>query len=231
MNGMDALDRARRAQAANPKGSIGILTGAATGAAPTASSTERARVKVWDGLVRVFHWSAVLLVVSLVVTAYLGMQDVHMTLGNDLLVLFVARLLWGVMDTGHARFSTFVRGPSTTLAYLRSIARGDPQRHIGHNPAGAAMVIALLATLGGLLASGVLLQATLEFDGPLVDRLRWIDSATVHRLLTAHRFLENALYVLVPLHLAGIALASFQHRENLVQAMITGYKSTNTHER
>lgn len=210
MDGMGALDRCAQAQAA------------------TAEPTE---LKVWDGLVRVFHWSTVLLVVSLVVTAHLGMQDVHMTLGIDLLVLFVARLLWGFMDTGHARFSTFVRGPAATLTYLRAILRGHPQRHIGHNPAGAAMVLALLITLGGLLATGVLLQATFEFEGPLVDALRWIDSASVQRLLAVHRFLVNALYVLVPLHLLGVALASFQHRENLVRAMITGYKPTNTTER
>ena len=189
------------------------------------------KIRVWDGLVRVFHWSAVLLVVSLVVTANLGLQDVHITLGIDLMVLFLARLLWGFMDTGHARFSTFVRGPVVTLGYLRDIVRGHPQRHIGHNPAGAAMVIALLVTLGGLLATGVVLQATLEYDGPLVDTLRWIDSATVHRLLALHRLLVDALYVLVPLHLLGVAAASVQHRENLVRAMITGYKPTNTQER
>lgn len=207
MDGMRALDRIQQRQSA------------------------RAEVKIWDGLVRVFHWSTALLVAALVVTAHLGMQDVHMTLGIDLGVLFLARLLWGFMETGHARFSTFVRGPTATLGYLRDIVRGHPHRHIGHNPAGAAMVVALLATLGGLLVTGVLLQATFEFEGPLVDALRWVDDASVHRLMMIHGSLVNALYVLVPLHLLGVALASVQHRENLVRAMITGYKSTNTNER
>lgn len=218
MDGMGTLEGAKQGQPVRP--------------AKAAKAAEAAEsIRVWDGLVRAFHWSAVLLVVSLVVTANLGMQDVHMTLGIDLLVLFLARLLWGFMDTGHARFSTFVRGPMATLGYLRDIVRGHPQRHIGHNPAGAAMVIALLLTLGGLLATGVVLQATFEFEGPLVDALRWIDNATVHRLLALHRLLVDALYVLIPLHLLGVVAASLQHRENLVQAMITGYKPTNTNER
>lgn len=191
---------------------------------------ELREVRVWDGFVRVFHWSAVLLVVSLVLTAKLGWQDIHMTLGIDLLVLVVARLAWGVMDTGHARFANFVPGPYRALTYLRDIARGHPQRYLGHNPAGAMMVVALLSTLLGLLLTGLVLQATLEFEGPLVELLRGIDDSTVHRLLAVHRLLVDALYVLVPLHVAGVVLASVQHRENLVKAMITGRKSIN-HER
>ena len=75
-------------------------------------------------------------------------------------------------------------------------------------------------------------ECTCDGPNPLRrHRLRWVDDASVHRLMMIHGSLVNALYVLVPLHLLGVALASVQHRENLVRAMITGYKSTNTNER
>jgi cytochrome b len=128
----------------------------------------------------------------------------------------------------HARFASFRATPRAGLRYLAEVLRGQPRRYLGHNPAGALMVFALLADLAILLLSGILLQATLEFEGPLVDLLRGLDDAAVHRLLSLHRLAVNGLYVLAPLHLLGVALASFQHRENLVRAMVTGYKFTTT---
>jgi len=186
------------------------------------------QTKVWDGLVRAFHWSTVVLVVALVVTAHSGDQEVHMTLGTDLLLVVTVRLLWGMAGSRHARFASFLVAPREGLRYLQEVLRGHPRRYLGHNPAGALMVVALLADLSLLLLSGLVLQATLEFDGPLVDVLHGIDDLTVSRFLAIHRLAVYGLYVLVPLHLLGVAAASYQHRENLLKAMITGYKSSIT---
>lgn len=187
-----------------------------------------AKVKVWDEFVRLFHWTQLLLVLGLVASGQLGAQEIHQFLGFSLAVIVIARLVWGFVGSQHARFRNFVTSPAAALAYLRAIVAGRPARHLGHNPAGGWMVLALLSTLLVLLASGIVLQATLEFSGPLVELCRGIDDQDVHRLLELHEIALNLLYLLVPLHLLGVLLASRQHGENLVGAMLTGYKPTHT---
>jgi cytochrome b len=192
------------------------------------SSPRLARVQVWDRFVRLFHWALVASVIGLVVTAHLGQQEIHMSLGTGLLMLVVARLWWGFFGAEHARFANFVTSPLGMLRYLGEIAHGHPRRYLGHNPAGGWMVLALLAVLLGLLLTGVALQATLEFEGPLVDVLRGVGDQQVHLLMEVHDYTLTALYLLVPLHLLGVLLATLQHKENLVKAMITGEKPLTT---
>jgi cytochrome b len=189
------------------------------------------RVRVWDGFVRVFHWSTVALVILLVLTAHYGMEETHMALGVDLLVLVAARLAWGVVGTTHARFASFWVGPKAALRYLGEVLRGRPRRYVGHNPAGGWMVLALLATLSVALASGLLLQAMLEFEGPLAGVLISAGDGFVDAVREVHRRSVHVLYALVPLHLIGVVLASAQHRENLTWSMVTGYKFMNETQR
>jgi cytochrome b len=183
------------------------------------------RIRVWDAFVRVFHWSTVALVILLVLTAHVGMEETHMALGIDLLVLLAARLVWGVLGTRHARFVSFWVGPKAGLRYLGEVLRGHPQRYVGHNPAGGWMVLALLGTLSVALVSGLLLQATLEFEGPFAGVLLSASDAFVDSVREVHRQSVHVLYGLVPLHVIGVVLASAQHRENLTWSMVTGYKS------
>jgi cytochrome b len=185
-------------------------------------------VPVWDRFVRFFHWSLVGLIVSLFVSAHMGKQEIHHFLGFSLAALVIGRLVWGLVGSGHARFRSFVTSPARALRYIAEIGQGHPARYLGHNPAGAWMVIALLGAVLLLLGTGFVLQATLEFDGPLVALFNPVDDQTVHRILKVHDLALNVLYVLVPLHLLGVALASRQHKENLVLAMITGYKPLKT---
>jgi cytochrome b len=186
------------------------------------------RVLVWDRFVRLFHWSLVALIASLFITAQTGKQEVHQFLGFSLAALVIGRLIWGVTGSVHARFRSFVAAPLATLRYIAEIGRGHPARYLGHNPAGSWMVLSLLGVVLVLLVTGFVLQATLEFDGPLVKLLNPVEDHTVHLLLRVHDLALSALYFLVPLHLLGVLLASRQHKENLVLAMITGYKPLKT---
>ena len=180
-------------------------------------------VKIWDPLVRIFHWS----LAGTFLVAYLTEDDYltpHTLAGYTLLGLLGFRLLWGLVGSRHARFSDFIASPAATLAYLKDIVTTHPKRYLGHNPAGGAMVVALLVTLSLASLSGVAVYGAQEFAGPLAEMLRGIPPSQAKLLKELHEVLANFSLFLVILHLLGVALASRQHHENLVRAMITGYK-------
>jgi cytochrome b len=165
-------------------------------------------IRVWDPFVRLFHWS---LVASVTICLVLEAGDsLHRMAGYVAGGLVLFRLGWGVVGSRHARFSNFVTGPGAILRYLRSLLTGRPEAHHGHNPAGGAMIVVLLATLALSAGSGALL-ATDTFWGS-----DWLEEA--------HESISEFLYILIPLHLLGVAVSSVLHKENLVRAMITGDK-------
>lgn len=166
-------------------------------------------VRVWDPIVRMFHWS---LVVSFAVAWLTGdeLKTVHEVAGYIILGLLVVRLAWGVVGTRHARFMDFVRGPVAVFGYLRDMASGHPRRYLGHNPAGGAMVVALLLMLVAITATGIMMTTDAYWG------VEWVEEV--------HEVAANLTLLLVGLHLAGVGLASYQHRENLVKAMVTGDK-------
>lgn len=185
-------------------------------------------IKVWDPLVRVFHWGLALtfLVAFVSEDELLG---AHVWAGYAALGLVGFRLLWGIVGTRHARFGDFVRGPRTVIAYLRRVVGLDAERHLGHNPAGGAMVVALLVTVALTGLSGLLLLGAEQSAGPLAGLAAGLGHSGTEMVEEAHEFLANFTLLLVLLHLAGVAVASLQHRENLVRSMFTGRKPRHTH--
>ena len=168
-----------------------------------------ATVKVWDPLVRLFHWG---LVVSFVV-AWISADEwdaLHLWAGYAAGALIAFRLVWGVLGTRTARFSSFVRSPAAVIAYLSDVLHGREARYIGHNPAGGAMIVALLLALAGLCLTGWLVTTDAYLG------MRWLKHL--------HELMANLLLLMVGLHLAGVVLASLRHQENLVRAMIVGRK-------
>ena len=210
-------------------------------------ATQQPTVQVWDPLVRVFHWT---LVIAFAV-AYLsgeGSLALHVWSGYAVGGLVLLRIVWGFIGTPHARFANFVFGPFASLRYLADLVRGRARRYVGHSPAGAAMVFALLLTLVLLVGSGLQLYAIDENAGPLAG----ITTATAGASTAApavgedddeaiadaaeggkagegwwkdvHEVLANLVLALVILHIGGVLLASFVHKENLARAMVTGSK-------
>jgi cytochrome b len=168
------------------------------------------RIRIWDAPVRVFHW----LVVFCFAGAYLSAESevwrlLHVTLGYTLGGLLVFRLVWGLVGTRYARFANFVRGPGAVLRYLQSIRAKRPEHHLGHNPAGAVAIVLLIGL--GLVVS-VTGYVIFNDLGP-----GW--------LTEVHDLAANAMLLVVAGHLVGVVTASLQHRENLVRAMVTGFKS------
>lgn len=165
-------------------------------------------VKVWDPLVRLFHWS----LVGAFALAWISAdewQNLHETTGYVVAGLVVLRVFWGLIGPRYARFGQFVQPPRRVLAYLADMRHGREARHIGHNPAGGIMVVALLAGLALLTLSGWL-------GSDLLWGQEWIEET--------HELLANLLLALVALHVGGVVLASWRHREHLVKSMLTGRK-------
>nr|WP_290917389.1 cytochrome b/b6 domain-containing protein [Hyphomonas sp. 34-62-18] len=204
-------------------------------------------VRVWDPVVRIGHWA----IVIAFFTAYLSgdeFQGIHHWAGYTVASLVVIRLVWGLLGTRHARFSSFVTGPRAVFRYLRGLVSGKADRHLGHNPAGAAMIIALLLALAGTTLSGMSLLAVEEGRGPLagivatqqdgpdpVQKTRsysdddendyeYGDDGSGEVLETVHSAFTYLTLGLVALHILGVVASSFAHRENLVRAMFTGRK-------
>jgi len=168
-----------------------------------------ATASVWDVFVRVFHWS----LATSFVAAWISGDDwksLHLWAGYSVAALITMRLAWGVIGTPHARFRDFVKSPLVVAGYLKDVVTGREARYLGHNPAGGAMIVALLATLTGLCISGWLLTTDAFWGSEVMEGI--------------HETLANLALVLVGLHIAGVLWASFHHHENLIRAMVTGWK-------
>lgn len=168
-----------------------------------------ATVRVWDPLVRIFHWS----LVGVFAFAFLTGDEwdtAHETAGYVAAGLVAFRILWGLVGPRRARFTDFVRGPGHTAAYLRDVATLRARRHLGHNPAGGAMVVALLAAVAGIATTGFMMTTDVWWG------VEWVEET--------HEALVYATLGLIALHVGGVVLASIEHRENLVRSMLTGRK-------
>lgn len=182
-----------------------------------------AEIKVWDLPVRLFHW----LLAGCFLLAYTTEDDymaLHSYAGYTIAGLLLFRLIWGFAGSRHARFSDFACSPRRIINYLIEVVRFRAERFIGHNPAGGAMVFALLASLSVTVVSGLIVFGTEQASGPLAGLMANAPFAIGKRAEDVHEFFANFTLLLVILHLAGVAIASLQHRENLVHAMINGRK-------
>lgn len=165
-------------------------------------------VKVWDPLVRLFHW----LLAACVFSAFLVEEGgtAHQVLGYIALGLVASRVAWGFVGTRHARFRDWVRGPRAICAYLRERMADTSRRRLGHNPAAGAMMLGLLA---GVVAVGVTgwMQTLDAFWGA-----QWLEGL--------HEVLAWGLLGIIGLHVLAALVESWHYRENLIVAMIHGRK-------
>ena len=165
-------------------------------------------VKVWDPLVRIFHWSLAGLFLANFFTE--EGEFVHRAFGYTILILIAVRILWGVIGTRHARFSDWVPGPQRLRHYLRERLAGRSRRQLGHNPGAAVMILALL---GGVVLVGFTgwLQTTDTFFGD-----GWLEDL--------HEVLAYGVLGLVVVHVLAAIGESMHYRENLIASMIHGRK-------
>ena len=213
-------------------------------AASTTSVRATTSVAVWDPVVRVGHWA----LVAAFAIAYFSAEEeggtpepLHVWGGYVVGAIVVLRILWGFVGPKYARFSDFVCGPIAAIRYLIDLVAGHARRYLGHSPAGGAMVIALLVCLAGTVATGVVAygergKGPLAADGAVITTVAHAEEneggageaegAEGRKSIVGevHGALANITLALVVLHVLGVGLASYAHRENLVAAMLTGKK-------
>ena len=197
---------------------------------------------IWDPLVRIGHWTLVIAFF----TAYLSGDDlfnIHKWAGYVVAGYVLVRIVWGLIGTRHARFTNFVRGPGAVLGYLRGLFTGHGKDYAGHNPAGGAMVVALLFSLLVTTGSGMALYAVEDNAGPLAgivteetfapmasafgeegEHGRDEESGAEELLEGVHKAFVYITLALIGLHLAGVVASSLAHKQNLARAMVTGRK-------
>jgi len=205
-------------------------------------------VKVWDPLVRVFHW---FLVLAFAISYLTGDEwddwgSVHEISGYLILGLIVFRIIWGVVGSQYARFSDFLYSPKVVFAYLKSLLTTHPKHYLGHNPAGGCMVILLLVSILAISITGLKLLAVEHNEGPLAQvsiQLPSLISVAEARKMPGntmdenagqekgdefwkeiHEFFANFTLFLVIVHILGVVVSSYLHKENLARAMVTGKK-------
>jgi cytochrome b len=166
-------------------------------------------LKVWDPVVRIFHWC---LVAAFIANAFFTRtgKPVHEWVGYGVAALIALRLIWGLVGTRHARFTDFPPSVSQAIGQMQEMATGRRHVHAGHSPLGAWMIYNLLVTIIAVAVTGYM-QTTLPFFG-----VKWVESA--------HELFVNWAEVSIVLHVGAVIVESRRLRVNLVRAMVTGYK-------
>ncbi len=179
-------------------------------------------IKVWDLPLRLFHW----LLVAGFFVAYLTEDElltIHVWSGYLVSALLLFRLAWGFIGNEYARFSNFLCSPVKSVVYVKDVLALKAKRYLGHNPAGAAMIMLLLFSLLMTSITGFAVYGADQGAGPLAHM---VGSSNEKLWEEVHEFFANFTLVLVFVHIAGVIVESFIHRENLAKAMWHGYKKS-----
>lgn len=173
-------------------------------------------IKVWSIPTRMLHW---ILVGAFCIAFYTATselkRDIHVEAGYVAGAVIVIRWLYGFLMKDFSAFRRFPPNPGAGFAYIASILTGKPKRYLGHNPAGALAIYAML-TLGLL----TILTGFMSFNDIAIPFGLMDDD----QIKDFHDFVAYAWLWVVGLHLVGVAVGSLVHRENLILAMITGFK-------
>lgn len=173
------------------------------------------RIRLWDPLVRIGHWTLVTAFVANYFFTEAG-EDWHRWLGYSALVAVLVRLVWGFVGPTPARWSDFWPWPSRLAEHVRALVSGRPYHRLGHSPIGALVMVLMLLLMFGLGVSGFLMEEVDYFWGEDLPK-------------EIHELMANTLAGLVCVHLLAAVVESVRLRENLPLSMITGRRRAPHH--
>ena len=184
-------------------------------------SDEARVVLVWDVPIRLVHWLIATLVAAAYATWRLNWMVWHGRIGDALLALLLFRLLWGFFGGETARFSRFLTPPQAAVQHLRYVLLREPDRQVGHNPAGGWMALFLLALILAETLSGLYVANDIADVGPLTAM---IPAGVADAIEASHAIVWEVLLPAILLHVLAIFGYAAVKGQNLLLPMITGTK-------
>ena len=166
-------------------------------------------IKVWDPVVRVFHWGTA----AAFLTNYWFIHDgdVHEWLGYGVACLVFIRIIWGIVGSKHARFTDFLPTPTRLKRYVIALLKGNHESTVGHNPMGGLMILTLMGLLIGITLTGWFMTLDMFWGVPWPEEV--------------HDLLANITQGLVVIHVVVVLIMDVFFKEGLIYAMITGKKT------
>ncbi len=172
----------------------------------------KTRFLVWDLPVRLFHWLLAAGFGAALIIVY-GFGDhspafpYHAMVGLVLVFMVVLRIVWGIVGTRWARFSSFLYGPGKVTGYLKDVFTNGSTSYTGHNPGSSWAIFVMLLLLIGLALSGIQM------------------AQGVKGIKDVHEFFATALMITVGAHILGVIIHTIRKRENITASMIHGKKA------
>ena len=165
-------------------------------------------IKVWDPVVRVFHWGTA----GAFIINYWFIDDgyIHEWLGYGVACLLLIRLVWGMVGSRHARFTDFFPTPARLTHYVKNLLKGKHEQTLGHNPMGGLMILVPMSLLAGICLTGWFMTLDMFWAVPWPEEV--------------HELLANLTQALVFVHVAVVLMMDVFFKEGLIRAMITGKK-------
>jgi cytochrome b len=188
------------------------------------ATASRPRSLVWDLPLRLFHWLFAGSILASWATAEAGFNWMkwHIRLGYWMIGLLSFRVLWGIVGPRHARFTSFLKGPRSIWRYARGLSGADEEVHtVGHNPLGGVMVIIMLLLVSFQVATGLFATDDIAWTGPYYPT---VSNGTADYITHLHHLNFNLIWAAIALHVGAILFYALVKRQNLVPAMITGYR-------
>ena len=178
---------------------------------------------IWDLPIRIVHWLLTVLIFGAWYSVTVANNmELHMLIGQTILCLLVFRVVWGFVGTRYAKFSSFVFGPRTIVAYARTLLSRSGAGHAGHNPLGFLAVFAMLLLIGVQVTTGLFATDGDFYEGPLNNL---VSGRTGREITDIHYANFDVLAIMIAIHIAAIFFYLLYKRENLISPMFTGKKA------
>lgn len=233
------------------------------------SRTELTAYSVWDVPTRLFHWINVLCILIL---AALGLillnagalevsnagkvllKTLHVWTGYVFALNLLVRIVWAFFGNYHARWRQLLPGGKGYLqqlgSYRASIAAGNPDHYLGHNPLGRIAIVGLLLVMISQACTGLLLAGTdiyfppfgafiaqwiaapgvdpstlIPYSPEMYDEAAYADMRSLRRpFFLVHSYGFYLLAVGTAIHIAGVVFTETREGDSLTSAMISGRK-------